>query len=46
MREIGQARKLAKGADSIPAEATLLLGIANALALLDLAAAIREHNSA
>jgi hypothetical protein len=46
MRDIGQARKLTKGADSIPTEAALLLGIANAHALLDLAAAIREHNSA
>jgi hypothetical protein len=49
MRDVRRARRLvadAKGAESIPPEATLLLGIASALALLDLAAAIREHNSA
>lgn len=48
MRDVRRARKLAseaKDTGSIPAEATLLLEIAGALALLDLAAAIREHNS-
>jgi hypothetical protein len=48
MRDVRRARKLvsdAKG-ESIPAEATLLLEIAAALALLDLASAIREHDSA
>ena len=48
MRDVRRARKLvseAKGG-SIPAEATLLLEIAAALALLDLASAIREHDSA
>ena len=48
MRDVRRARKLvseAKG-ESIPEEATALLGIAGALALLDLAAAVREHNAA
>jgi hypothetical protein len=49
MRDVRRARKLAsdaKGTGSIPPEATLLLEIAGALALLDLAAAIREHKAA
>ena len=48
MRDVRRARKLVSGkqGDSIPAEATLLLEIAGALALLDLASAIREHDSA
>jgi hypothetical protein len=48
MRDIRRARKLVsadKGGESIPAQANHLVGLANALALLDLAAAIREHKS-
>lgn len=48
LRELRRARRLIRAAvdegSEIPAEATIAVGIAEVLATLDLAAAIREHS--